>query len=63
MIDLVHHDLIGRGFLTVSNDQGDLLVSLARARPGAPGLTDYERQVLGRGLPLTARSRSATRCG
>ena len=40
-------DLAARGFLTASNDQGDLLVTLAQAPPGAPGLTDYERQVLG----------------
>ena len=40
-------DLAARGFLTVSNDQGDLLVTLAQALPGAPGLTGYERQVLG----------------
>jgi hypothetical protein len=40
-------ELAARGLLTVSNDQGDLLVTLPQAPPGAPGLTDYERQVLG----------------
>ena len=40
-------DLAARGFLTVSNDHGGLLVTLAQAPPGAPGLTDCERQVLG----------------
>jgi hypothetical protein len=40
-------DLAARGFLTACHAHGGLLVTLARTPPAAPGLTGYERQVLG----------------